>query len=52
MTHEAKFRTVFPAKKGDKRRQKRYKEAYEVPCVRFNALPEAFRRYSEKKVTC
>ena len=41
MTHEASFRTVFPAKKGTK-------EAFEAPCICFNALPEAFGRYSGK----
>ena len=28
--------------------EKRHKEAFEVPCVCFNMLPEAFRQYSEK----
>ena len=43
MTHEASFRTVFPAKK-------RHKEAFEAPCICFNALPEAFGRYSGKVI--
>ena len=30
--------------------EKRHNEAFEVPCVCFNVLPEVFRRYS-KKVT-
>ena len=41
MTREAAFRTVLPVKK-------RHKEAFEAPCVCFNVLPKAFRRYSEK----
>ena len=28
--------------------EKRHKEAFEVPCVCFNMLPEVFRQYSEK----
>ena len=28
--------------------RKRRKEAFEVPCVCFNVLPEAFRQYSER----
>ena len=31
--------------------EKRHKEAFEAPCICFNVLAEAFRRYSEK-VTC
>ena len=41
MAHEGTFREVFRAKK-------RHKEAFEVPRVCFNVLPEAFRQYSEK----
>ena len=28
--------------------EKRHKEAFEAPCICFNVLAEAFRRYSEK----